>query len=108
MQAPPYIFPLLILSKRLHSIFLLRCFNDCFAVGALFIAIYAYQKRMWTLGSIAYAWGLGIKMSLLLALPALGIILLQAVGRTRAITQAMLMSQVQVRNNVAPKHVSIH
>jgi len=54
---------------------------------------------MWTLGSIAYSWGLGVKMSLLLALPAVGIILLQALGRSRAITQAVLMAQVQVSNN---------
>lgn len=100
LQAPPYIFPLLVLSKRLHSIFLLRLFNDCFAVGALFVAIYAYQRRMWTVGSMVYALGVGVKMSLLLALPAVGIVLLQALGLRRAIKQAMLMLQLQVRTRV--------
>ncbi|CRK19305.1 hypothetical protein BN1723_017774, partial [Verticillium longisporum] len=33
-KVPPYIFPILVLSKRLHSIFVLRCFND--GVAALF------------------------------------------------------------------------
>src|ERR1700753_2616648 len=46
-RVPPYVFPLLILSKRLHSIFILRLFNDCFAVFFLFLAIYCYQKRYW-------------------------------------------------------------
>lgn len=93
---PPYVFPLLILSKRLHSIFLLRLFNDCFAIGALFVAIYAYQKRMWTVGSVVYSWGLGVKMSLLLALPAVASILYQGVFVNRALRQAFLMLQVQV------------
>lgn len=97
MQAPPYLFPLLILSKRLHSIFVLRLFNDCFAVGMLFIAIYAYQKRIWTIGSVAYSFGVGIKMSLLLAAPAVGIILLQALPFRRAMNAAFLMAQVQVK-----------
>ncbi|KAK5153273.1 dolichyl-P-Man:Man(5)GlcNAc(2)-PP-dolichol alpha-1,3-mannosyltransferase [Oleoguttula sp. CCFEE 6159] len=95
-RVPPYVFPLLVLSKRLHSIFVLRCFNDCFAVLSLWIAIYCYQKRAWTLGSIAYSWGLGVKMSLLLALPAVGVVLLQATGANRALKQALLMGQLQV------------
>ena len=96
-QAPPYIFPLLILSKRLHSLFVLRLFNDCFAVGALFLAIYVYQKRLWTIGSIVYSFGVGIKMSLLLAAPAVGIMLLQALPvRGRAMSAAFIMAQVQV------------
>ncbi|KAL8930910.1 MAG: hypothetical protein Q9208_000011 [Pyrenodesmia sp. 3 TL-2023] len=95
-QAPPYIFPLLILSKRLHSIFLLRLFNDCFAVGFLFIAIYAYQHRIWTVGSVAYSFGVGTKMSLLLAGPAIEILLLQALPLRRALNAMFLMAQVQV------------
>ncbi|KAL8868909.1 MAG: hypothetical protein Q9174_004671, partial [Haloplaca sp. 1 TL-2023] len=95
-QAPPYLFPLLVLSKRLHSIFLLRLFNDCFAVGFLFIAIYAFQHKIWTVGSVAYSFGVGSKMSLLLAAPAVGIILLQALPMKRALNAFFLMAQVQV------------
>lgn len=95
-KAPPYIFPLLVLSKRLHSIFLLRLFNDCFAILALFTAIYFYQRRIWTIGSIAYSFGVGIKMSLLLAAPAIGIILLQALPFKKAVNAAFLVAQVQI------------
>ena len=96
VRVPPFVFPLLILSKRLHSIFLLRLFNDCFAVFFLFLAIYCYQRRFWTVGSLAYSLGVGVKMSLLLALPAIGVVLWQGMGRNRALRQAMMMSQVQV------------
>ncbi|EMC91608.1 glycosyltransferase family 58 protein [Baudoinia panamericana UAMH 10762] len=95
-NAPPYVFPLLILSKRMHSIFMLRLFNDGFAVFFLFLAIYCYQRRLWTVGSLAYSFGLGVKMSLLLALPAVGMVLWQGMGRDRALRQAMLMGQMQV------------
>ncbi|KAI4172885.1 MAG: hypothetical protein LQ343_003293 [Gyalolechia ehrenbergii] len=84
------------MSKRLHSIFLLRLFNDCFAVGFLFIAIYFYQHRIWTVGSVAYSFGVGTKMSLLLAGPAVGIVLLQALPLRRALNAAFLMAQVQI------------
>ncbi|KAH8681188.1 glycosyltransferase family 58 protein [Xylariales sp. PMI_506] len=95
-KVPPYVFPLLIASKRLHSIFVLRCFNDCFAVLFLWLAIFCFQRRSWTLGAVAYAWGLGIKMSLLLVLPAVGIILLQARGFTGSLQLAALMAQLQI------------
>jgi alpha-1,3-mannosyltransferase len=87
---------MLILSKRLHSIFVLRLFNDCFAVFFLWVAIYVYQRRIWTLGSMAYSWGLGIKMSLLLALPAIGVILFLARGVQASLKQAWLMAQLQI------------
>jgi len=95
-RVPPFVFPLLVLSKRLHSIFLLRLFNDGFAVLFLFVAIACYQRRLWTVGSIAYSVGVGVKMSLLLALPAVGVVLWQGMGRGRALRQAALMGQVQV------------
>lgn len=43
-----------------------------------------------------YSWGVGIKMSLLLAAPAMGIILLQVLPLRRALNAAFLMAQVQV------------
>lgn len=75
---------------------MLRCFNDCFAVLALFTAIYCYQTRYWHLGSFFYTTGLNIKMSLLLPLPAMGIMFLQALGSGQALTQAMIIVQVSV------------
>ncbi|KAJ9137787.1 Dol-P-Man [Coniochaeta hoffmannii] len=95
-KAPPYIFPLLILSKRLHSIFLLRCFNDGFAVYYLWVATLLFQNRYWTLGAIFYSVGLGVKMSLLLVLPAVGIILLLGRGFRPAVRLAWLIAQIQL------------
>ncbi|KAI9679448.1 MAG: dolichyl-P-Man:Man(5)GlcNAc(2)-PP-dolichol alpha-1,3-mannosyltransferase [Caeruleum heppii] len=99
-RAPPYIFPLLILSKRLHSIYLLRLFNDCFAVAGLYLAIYAYQRRRWNLGSVAYSCAVAIKMSALLALPAIGMILLQGwllpSFFQRALSQGVLVLGLQL------------
>ena len=100
--APPWVFPLLIASKRLHSIFMLRLFNDGFAVFFLFLAIFCYQQRSryWSAGSLIFSFGLGVKMSLLLALPAVGLILWQGIGRDRALKQAVLMAQLQVGHGV--------
>lgn len=98
-QAPPWVFPMLVLSKRAHSIFVLRCFNDCWAVAFLWGAIYAYQNRAWTAGSLAYTWAVGIKMSALLPAPAVGLVLLQALGTERALVQIWIMTQVQVNLN---------
>jgi alpha-1,3-mannosyltransferase len=76
---------------------MLRCFNDCFAVLGLWAAIYCYQRNQWHLGSFLYTTGLNVKMSLLLPLPAMGILMVQAVGSREAITQAMIIFQVSVR-----------
>lgn len=94
--APPWVLPLLVLSKRLHSIFMLRLFNDGFAVFFLFATVACYQRKWWTVGSLAFSLGLGVKMSLLLALPAVGVVLWLGAGRDRAVKQALLMGQVQV------------
>lgn len=45
---------------------------------------------------MAYSWGLGIKMSLLLALPSIGIMLFLTKGVQGAIKQAWLMAQLQI------------
>ncbi|KAL6904034.1 ALG3 domain-containing protein [Trichoderma evansii] len=95
-KVPPYIFPLLILSKRLHSVFVLRCFNDCFAALFLWLCIYSFQNRAWTLGALAYTLGLGVKMSLLLVLPAVIIILFLGRGFKGALRLVWLMAQVQI------------
>jgi len=88
-------FIFLIASKRLHSLFVLRCFNDCFAVFFLWLSIFFFQRRNWTFGCLAYTWGLGTKMSLLLVLPAVGVLLLLGRGFWPSLRLAWIMAQVQ-------------
>lgn len=45
---------------------------------------------------MAYSWGVGIKMSLLLALPAIGVVLFLAKGVQGGLKQAWLMAQLQI------------
>lgn len=51
---------------------------------------------MWAVGSVVYSLGVGIKMTLLLAAPAIGVILLQVLPLRRALNAAFLMAQLQV------------
>jgi len=78
--APPWLLVPLVLSKRLHSIFLLRLFNDGWATLCLWISIWALQKKLWPLGATVWGAGLGIKMTMLMAAPPLAAIVIQAVG----------------------------
>jgi len=75
---------------------MLRLFNDPFSILLLFLAVFAWQKKMWTLGSLAYSLSVGVKMNTLLALPAIGTLYLLALGRDKALRQAGIMLQVQV------------
>ena len=97
INAPPWLFLPLVLSKRLHSIFLLRLFNDAWATLGLWVAIYAFQRRKWVVGALAWCLGLGVKMTLLLAAPAVGPILLQGAGASKGMLIGMVMPQLQVR-----------
>jgi alpha-1,3-mannosyltransferase len=74
----------------------LRCFNDCFATFFLWAAIFLLQRRQWTLASLVFSFGLGIKMSLLLVLPAVGIVLFLGRGYFPALRLANLIVQVQL------------
>ncbi|GAB7343257.1 hypothetical protein MBLNU457_1313t2 [Dothideomycetes sp. NU457] len=66
---------------------------------ALVMACYRKAKvppGLWTAGSVIYSVGVGVKMSLLLALPAVGILLLQVLGASGAFRRALLMVQFQL------------
>lgn len=86
---------MLVLSMRLHSIYMLRCFNDGVSMLVFFICLYLFQKHRWAAASIVFSAGLAIKMNFLLVLPAIGALLFQAVGARKALTHLGLIIQVQ-------------
>lgn len=94
--APPYLFPLLALSKRLHSIFVLRLFNDGFAAFAMWVAIYLCLKRRWVAGIAVWSVGVAIKMTLVLLVPAIAAITLLSLGLMRSISLGVMAVLIQV------------
>ncbi|CCL98442.1 uncharacterized protein FIBRA_00439 [Fibroporia radiculosa] len=77
---PNWVLLLLPLSKRLHSIFVLRLFNDCWMVVAVDTAILAYQYGANVLGTLLLGCALSVKMSALLYLPGLLVVLFKRQG----------------------------
>jgi alpha-1,3-mannosyltransferase len=69
---------MLCLSKRLHSIFLLRLFNDGIAMLFLYVSIFMFMKNSWKWGCLCFSLGVSIKMNVLLFAPGLLLLLLQS------------------------------
>ncbi|KAJ0054373.1 hypothetical protein Pint_00999 [Pistacia integerrima] len=91
---PWWALSLLCLSKRVHSIFVLRLFNDCFAMTLLHAAIALLLYQRWNLGLIVFSTAVSIKMNVLLYAPPLLLLLLKAMsigGVISALAGAALM-----------------
>lgn len=94
--APPYVFPLLVLSKRLHSVFVLRLFNDGVAALAMWGAILLFMNRKWTAGVIVWSSGVAVKMTLLLIAPAIAIVTVLSLGLVSSIWLGIVAVLVEV------------
>ncbi|KAH6765366.1 asparagine-linked glycosylation 3 [Perilla frutescens var. hirtella] len=89
---------LLSLSKRLHSIFVLRLFNDCFATTLFHASLISFLYQKWHLGLIIFSGAVSVKMNVLLFAPPLLLLLLKAMdifgvisaGSGAAIVQILL------------------
>lgn len=76
-RIPPFVLCLICLSSyRVHSIFLLRLFNDPIAILLLFGALNFFISQQWLPGCVLYSLAVGVKMNILLFAPALFFILL--------------------------------
>ncbi|CAN0539448.1 unnamed protein product, partial [Ectocarpus sp. 12 AP-2014] len=67
-------------SRRVHSIFVLRLFNDAVAMWLLYGAVYLFLLNRWRLGCVSYSMAVGVKMNILLFAPGLLLLLVQANG----------------------------
>ncbi|WVW84139.1 hypothetical protein I302_106168 [Kwoniella bestiolae CBS 10118] len=89
----------LCLSKRLHSIFLLRLFNDPIAMMIFYGSVVAFMlggKYGWRAGSVLFSLALGVKMNILLFLPGLLVLLFQYRGVYGTIEGIMTIGAIQI------------
>lgn len=66
---PPIGLVLLCLSRRIHSIFVLRLFNDCWAMFVAYIGVWLLQRRHVSRAIFAFSVAVSIKMNVLLFAP---------------------------------------
>lgn len=81
---PPGALLLLCLSKRLHSIFMLRLFNDCIAVLIAYVAIWLLLDRRWRSSLLAFSIAVSVKMNVLLLAPPVVVIMMQVIHQACA------------------------
>lgn len=75
-----WVIILLCVSRRIHSIFVLRLFNDCFATFFVYLSIYYMQKDKWTVGCMFFSIAVSVKMNILLFAPGLFFLLMKRYG----------------------------
>ncbi|CAL9071089.1 unnamed protein product [Musa textilis] len=75
---PWWALSFLCLSKRVHSIFILRLFNDCFAMTLLHASLALLFSQKWHLALIIFSGAVSIKMNVLLYAPPLFLLMLKA------------------------------
>lgn len=96
-KVPPYVLVITILtSYRIHSIYVLRLFNDPVAVLFLYVALNLFMESKWHLGSIFYSLGVSVKMNILLYAPALFFFYLVNLGFKGTIVQLFICGLIQV------------
>ncbi len=99
-RAPVYALGLLALSKRLHSIYILRLFNDGYAMFFLHAMALSVSYSAWNVGVVLYSIALSVKMNALLWAPGLGTILLRQFDIYKVVQLGMIALQLQVSENL--------
>lgn len=96
-KVPPYILVLMSLtSYRIHSIFILRLFNDPVAMLLLYASINLFIDDHWSLGSLFFSLAVSIKMNILLYAPALLLAYVTVLGLPHTFVQLSICAGVQV------------
>jgi len=93
---PPLLLPLLCLSKRLHSIYVLRLFNEALAMPLAWAMVLLAQRRRWLPAALAFSASVSVKMNALLFAPALALLMLLSCGRRAILLAASLAAALQL------------
>ncbi|KAI5734111.1 hypothetical protein M8J77_002575 [Diaphorina citri] len=96
-KVPPHVLIISIFtSYRIHSIFVLRLFNDPLAVLFFYIALNLFLSNQWSLGSAFYSLAVSIKMNILLYAPALLFAYIICLGYLGTLKQLFICAFLQL------------
>ncbi|KAF2077475.1 hypothetical protein CYY_001248 [Polysphondylium violaceum] len=95
-QIPSFLIVFLCVSKRIHSIFALRLFNDTISMLLFYVSLYLFIRHRWSFGCLFFSLAVSVKMNLLLFAPSLLLLLLMTFGILRTIPKLMICAAVQV------------
>ncbi|XP_078493685.1 dol-P-Man:Man(5)GlcNAc(2)-PP-Dol alpha-1,3-mannosyltransferase-like [Ciona intestinalis] len=77
-KCPPYVMIFMCCtSYRIHSIFVLRLFNDPIAMLILFISVNLFMENYWVFGSFFFSFAVSVKMNILLFAPGLLLLMIE-------------------------------
>ncbi|WKX92896.1 hypothetical protein Q1695_010712 [Nippostrongylus brasiliensis] len=81
---------------RIHSIFILRLFNDPVAMLFFYLAVMFFISERWTIGCLLYSFAVSIKMNVLLYAPALFFIMLLNTGLWQTLWNLICCAVLQI------------
>ncbi|XP_051047110.1 dol-P-Man:Man(5)GlcNAc(2)-PP-Dol alpha-1,3-mannosyltransferase isoform X2 [Phodopus roborovskii] len=96
-KVPPFVFFFMCCaSYRVHSIFVLRLFNDPVAMALLFLSINLFLAHYWGWGCCCFSLAVSVKMNVLLFAPGLLFLLLTQFGFRGALPKLAICAAIQV------------
>uniref|UniRef100_G1U3W0 Dol-P-Man:Man(5)GlcNAc(2)-PP-Dol alpha-1,3-mannosyltransferase n=1 Tax=Oryctolagus cuniculus TaxID=9986 RepID=G1U3W0_RABIT len=96
-KVPPFVFFFMCCaSYRVHSIFVLRLFNDPVAMALLFLSVNLLLAQRWGWGCCCFSLAVSVKMNILLFAPGLLFLLLTQFGFRGALPKLGICAVLQV------------
>uniref|UniRef100_V9KC35 Dol-P-Man:Man(5)GlcNAc(2)-PP-Dol alpha-1,3-mannosyltransferase n=1 Tax=Callorhinchus milii TaxID=7868 RepID=V9KC35_CALMI len=96
-KVPPFVFFFMCCaSYRIHSIFILRLFNDPVAMLIFYLAVNLFLDGHWNLGCFFFSLAVSVKMNILLFAPGLLFLLLFEFGFVQTLPKLGICAGLQV------------
>lgn len=83
-------------SYRVHSIYVLRLFNDPIAVLFAYSSFYALLRKKHTISALLFSFAIATKMNILLFAPAYALIFYEELGMVKSIKKACIAIALQL------------
>lgn len=83
-KCPVWVVGLLVVSRRVMSLFVLRMFNDAIEALFMYTAVWMFVRNCWGWGCMWFSLAVSVKMNALLYAPAVMVLLCQAMGIWKA------------------------